>query len=80
MPFVINVFNVITNGVAQNGNIDIGGTIQNSHTANSKNVGLNLSFGNISPTGSCIVNGYVDADISDQGQLANPSLPILNQF
>ncbi len=36
MPLQINVFNIVTNGVTQNANIDFGSTIQNSHTANSE--------------------------------------------
>ena len=42
MPYFINILNMKTNGINQNGNIDIGGNIQNSHTANSKFIGANL--------------------------------------
>lgn len=71
---------MITNGVTSNGNIDVGGIVHNSHTANSKNVGVNVSWGNFSPTASGFINGYLDTDISDQDQIANPSLPVTNQF
>ncbi|OZI12234.1 hypothetical protein CEW92_07075 [Bacillaceae bacterium SAS-127] len=80
MPFIINIVNMKTNGVTQNGNIDIGGTVHNSHTANSKFVGANISLGDFSPTSSCMGNGVLDTDVSDQDQIANPALPISNQF
>jgi hypothetical protein len=80
MPFVINIFNMKTNGVTKNGNIDVGGIVHNSHTANTKNIGTNISLGDFSPTSSWMVSGYFDTDVSDQDQIMNPSLPITNQF
>ncbi|MBA2872864.1 hypothetical protein HNQ85_003177 [Anoxybacillus calidus] len=80
MPFVINIFNMKTNGVKQVGSIDIGGTVHNSHTANSKNIGTNISLGDFSPTSSWMASGYFDTDVSDQDQILDPSLPITNQF
>ncbi|MDQ0243109.1 hypothetical protein J2S09_000645 [Bacillus fengqiuensis] len=80
MPFQINIFNIITNGVTQNGNIDIGPTIHNSHTANSKFFGANFSLGDFSPTGSLMNTGVLDPDVSDQDQIANPAIPITNQI
>ncbi|KIL73314.1 spore germination protein [Bacillus badius] len=80
MPFVINIFNIKTNGVTQNGNIDVGGVVHNSHTANTKFVGGNISLGDFSPSSSCMGNGMIDGDISDQDQIANPSMPVSNQF
>ena len=80
MPYFINIFNVKTNGITSNGNLDIGATIHNSHTANSKFIGANFSLGDISPSSSFMGNSSVDTDISDQDQIANPSLPIGNQF
>jgi hypothetical protein len=80
MPFVINIFNMKTNRVTKNGNIDVGGTIHNSHTANTKNIGVNISLGDFSPTTSWMASGYFDTDVSDQDQIMNPSLPITNQF
>jgi hypothetical protein len=61
MPFFINIVNMKTNGVSQNGNIDIGAALQNSHTSNNN-------------------SGYLDPDISDQAQIANPSAPVANQI
>lgn len=80
MPYFINILNIKTNGINQNGNMDIGANIQNSHTANSKFIGANLSLGDLSPSTSLMGNSSIDTDISDQDQIANPSLPIANQF
>ncbi|MGG3892241.1 spore germination protein [Metabacillus fastidiosus] len=80
MPYFINIFNVKTNGITQNGNLDIGATIHNSHTANSKYIGATFSLGDLSPASACNGSGYFDTDVSDQDQIANPSLPISNQF
>jgi hypothetical protein len=80
MPFLINIVNMKTNGVTQNGNIDIGATVHNSHTANTKLFGANFALGDFSPTISNMLNGVIDADISDQDQIANPSSPVANQF
>lgn len=80
MPFLINIINMKTNGVTQNGNIDIGATVHNSHTANTKLVGANFALGDLSPTFSNMFNVALDPDISDQDQIANPSAPVTNQF
>ncbi|GGE53616.1 hypothetical protein GCM10011391_35610 [Pullulanibacillus camelliae] len=80
MPYAINIFNMKTNSVSTNGNIDIGPTVQNSHTSAIKQVGANLSLGDLSPSNSFHFNSYVDPDLYDQGQVANPSLPISNQL
>ncbi|CAG7640565.1 spore germination protein [Paenibacillus allorhizosphaerae] len=80
MPFVINIVNIKTNGVTQNGNLDIGPAVQNSHTANSKFIGNNSSLGDFSPPFSIMANNMLDTDVSDQDQIANPSAPVANQF
>ncbi|QHT46012.1 spore germination protein [Halobacillus sp. ACCC02827] len=80
MPFLISVFNIKTNGVTQNGNIDIGAVVHNSHTANTKLYGANFSLGDCSVTSSCNANAIIDPDVSDQDQNANPSLPLTNQL
>ncbi|MBV7504045.1 spore germination protein [Bacillus sp. sid0103] len=80
MPYFINIFNIKTNGITQNGNLDIGATIHNSHTANSKFIGANFSLGDLSPTSSIMGNCQLDPDISDQDQIFNPSFPMSNQF
>ncbi|MDP4106989.1 MAG: spore germination protein [Bacillota bacterium] len=80
MPFQINIFNIKTNAINNNANISLGPSVQNSHTANSKWVGTNMAFGDLSPSGSFSANGVADTDISDQDQIANPSGPVANQF
>ncbi|MEI2664133.1 spore germination protein [Rossellomorea sp. LJF3] len=75
MPYQINIFNIKVNGVTQNGNVDIGPTVHNSHTANMKLFGANFSFGDFSPTGSQMNTGVLDPDVSDQDQIANPAIP-----
>lgn len=80
MPFQINIFNIKTNSINNNANISLGPAVHNSHTANSKWVGTNIALGDLSPSNSISVNGVADPDISDQDQIANPSLPITNQF
>lgn len=80
MPFQINILNIKINGATQNGNIDVGSTVQNSHTANSKFVGANFSLGDFSPASSLMNSGNIDPDVSDQDQIANPSMPIANQI
>lgn len=80
MPFFINIANMKTNGVSQNGNIDIGATVHNSHTSNNKLIGVNFSVGDLSPAFSNMLSGYFDPDMSDQAQIANPSTPVSNQI
>jgi hypothetical protein len=69
-----------TNGITQNGNIDIGGTVHNSHTANTKLFGSNFSLGDLSPTLEWAFNNTLDTDVSDQDQIANPSAPTAIQL
>lgn len=80
MPYQINIFNLKVNGANQNGNIDIGPTVHNSHTANSKFIGANFSMGDFSPPSSLQNSGNIDTDVSDQDQIFNPSMPISNQI
>lgn len=80
MPFQINIFNIKTNAINNNGNIDFGPIVQNSHTSNTKLIGTNMAFGDLSPATSGHINNYADVDVSDQDQITNPSLPIMNQI
>ncbi|MEN8700083.1 spore germination protein [Bacillus infantis] len=66
---------VVVNGVIQNGNIDIGNNLQNSHTANSKYVGACFAIGDCTFVNGSGINAVQDPDISDQGQIDNPSDP-----
>ncbi|CAG9621749.1 spore germination protein [Sutcliffiella rhizosphaerae] len=80
MPYQINIFNIKVNGISHNGNVDIGPTVHNSHTANSKNYGVNISLGDLSPTSSQMNTGVLDPDVSDQDQIANPAIPVSNMI
>ncbi|CAM3540695.1 spore germination protein [Marinicrinis lubricantis] len=80
MPFIINITQMKTNGVTQNGNIDVGASVQNSHTANTKIVGNNMAWGDITAVNSLMLNNNLDTDVSDQDQIANPSAPAPLQF
>jgi Spore germination protein gerPA/gerPF len=79
MPYQINILGIKVNGVTQNGNVDIGPTVHNSHTSNLKLFGANFSLGDLSATGSQQNTIVVDPDVSDQDQIANPSLPMVGQ-
>ncbi|MCD7036209.1 spore germination protein [Metabacillus sp. GX 13764] len=80
MPSQINIINFKVNSINNNANVDFGNITQNSHTANSKNVGLNLSFGDLSVNYSLMNNCYADPDVSDQDQIENPSFPVTKQL
>lgn len=80
MPYQINIICLKVNGASQNGNIDVGPTVHNSHTANSKFIGANMSLGDFSHSSAFLNTGNLDTDISDQDQIANPSMPISNQL
>lgn len=45
MKMVKMIHNMKTNIIMQNGNINFGATVQNSHTANAKMAGACFSFG-----------------------------------
>ncbi|MEH7353741.1 spore germination protein [Neobacillus drentensis] len=47
----ININNFKVNSVSKNANINFGGTVQNSHTANSSIIGGNFNFGD-----GCIIS------------------------
>ncbi|THE11701.1 spore germination protein [Bacillus timonensis] len=76
---LIKIANFKVNAMTQNSNINFGGTLQNSHTANIKLYGANFSMGDFSPSRSLIRTVTQDTDISDQDQIENPSSPDINQ-
>lgn len=69
----INIYNLTVNGVTQNANINIGRTLQNSHTSNLKLYGANFSMGDFSPAHSLNITKVQAQETSDQGQMENPS-------
>ncbi|MEK1829985.1 spore germination protein [Priestia megaterium] len=44
MGCIINIENIVTNGLKDNSNVSVGCVVQNSHTANTKSVGACFSF------------------------------------
>ncbi|PUA40564.1 hypothetical protein C8Z91_03635 [Paenibacillus elgii] len=80
MPNIINVFNVKTNGLSKNANIDFGTTVQSGHTVNVKVVGANFANGDFSPVSSLMINAGVDPDVVDQNQntFGSPITPVVN--
>ncbi|MEH7382234.1 spore germination protein [Bacillus sp. JJ1533] len=76
---LIKIVNFKVNSMTQNSNINFGGTLQNSHTANIKLYGAGFSMGDFSPNSSLNSSKVNDSDISDQDQIENPSAPETNQ-
>ncbi|MFC0211644.1 spore germination protein [Paenibacillus chartarius] len=79
MPFLINIGVIKANGMMSNANIQVGATVHNSHTANSKWLGVVEINGDLSPSLVLTGSGMLDTDVSDQGQIGNPSLPMSTQ-
>ncbi|WP_100330668.1 spore germination protein [Bacillus xiapuensis] len=73
MPSIINIYSLKINNISNNGSINIGDALHNSHTANTKSQGANSSFGDISPTESNMENVFIDPDVNDMGDIANPA-------
>lgn len=73
MPSNINIYSIKVNSISNNGSLNIGDALHNAHTANSKSQGVNSSFGDTSPTTSGMENVYIDPDVNDQGDIANPA-------
>lgn len=65
MPYSIIIGNVLTNGITQNGNLDFGHIVHNSHTANSKSVRVCFSFGNAPPSVAHMLNNNCDPGQGD---------------
>lgn len=73
MPSIINIYSLKINNVSNNGSINIGDALHNAHTANTKSQGSNASFGDISPADSTMENVFIDPDVNDMGDIANPA-------
>lgn len=80
MPFLINIGVMKTNGLTNNGNVDVGATVHNNTVTNTKSVGTSQVFGDLSPSLYFKTNGFLDVSLLDQDQIANPSAPITNQI
>ncbi|MGG1574800.1 spore germination protein [Fictibacillus sp. NRS-1165] len=68
MRYSFKIGKIIINGMTQNGNLDIGTTIQNSHTANTKSVGAVVAFGDCSDACAYMININEDNDENDMSQ------------
>lgn len=68
MRYYFKIGKIIINGMTQNSNLDIGSTIQNSHTANTKSVGAVVAFGDCSDACAHMINFNEDNDENDMGQ------------
>jgi Spore germination protein gerPA/gerPF len=73
MQTVINIFSLKINSVSNNGSVNIGDALHNAHTANTKSQGQNSSFGDYAPPTAAMENVFIDPDINDMGDIANPS-------
>ncbi|KMY53397.1 MULTISPECIES: spore germination protein [Bacillaceae] len=73
MPSIINIYSLKINNVSNNGSINIGDALHNAHTANTKAQGSNSSYGDISPTEANMENVFIDPDVNDMGDIANPA-------
>jgi hypothetical protein len=69
LPTVINIFNLKINNITNNASVNIGESLHNSHTANTKAQGTNASFGDVSPPRAAMKNIYIDPDMNDQGDI-----------
>ena len=68
MPYQINIFHLQVNGITKNGNVNVGSTVQNSHTANTKLYGAVFSQGDFSPVSSTMKVKVLESRMSDQNQ------------
>ncbi len=73
MPIFINIYSIKINSIATNGAFNIGESLLNSPTANTKSQGQNASFGDVSPTSSGMENVFIDPDMNDMNEVANPA-------
>ncbi|MED4531824.1 spore germination protein [Metabacillus fastidiosus] len=79
MPTNINIYSIKINNISNNGSINIGDALHNAPTANSKAQGVNSSYGDTSQVTSGAENIYIDPDLNDQGDIANPANVNSNQ-
>ncbi|MFC0023585.1 hypothetical protein ACFOYZ_14960 [Neobacillus cucumis] len=73
MSSFINVTNFSVDNVSNNANINFGPSLQNSHTANSINIGTNINIGDNGTIISKIINKGIQAKMpqdssSDENQ------------
>lgn len=80
MQTVINIFSLKINNVSNNGSINIGEALHNAPTANTKSQGHNASYGDFAPPSAAMENVFIDPDVNDMGDIANPANVLSNQM
>ncbi|WP_082232580.1 spore germination protein [Halobacillus massiliensis] len=80
MASFVNIFSIKVNSIASNGSFNIGESFHNSPTANTKSQGQNSSYGDMAPASSGMENVFIDPDLNDQGEIANPTNTNSGQF
>ncbi|CAM3742809.1 spore germination protein [Mesobacillus zeae] len=73
MQTVINIYCLKINNISNNGSLNIGDALHNSPTANTKSQGQNASYGDYAPPTAAMENVFIDPDLNDQGDIADPS-------
>ncbi|WP_071459847.1 spore germination protein [Bacillus massilinigeriensis] len=73
MHTVINIYSLKINNISNNGSLNIGDSLHNSPTANTKSQGQNASYGDYAPPTAAMENVFIDPDLNDQGDIADPS-------
>lgn len=73
MQTVINIFSFKINSVSNNGSVNIGEALHNAHSALTKSQGQNSSYGDYAPPNAAMENVFIDPDVNDMGDIANPS-------
>ncbi|MCA1012039.1 spore germination protein [Halobacillus halophilus] len=73
MPTSIDIYSIKINSIASNGLFKIGDAFNNSPTANTKSQGQNSSYGDASPNSSGLESVFIEPDLNDMGEVANPT-------
>ncbi|MFD0049501.1 spore germination protein [Actinomycetes bacterium NPDC127524] len=77
MQTVINIYSLKINNISSNGSINIGESLHNSPTANTKSQGQNSSYGDFAPPHAVMENVFIDPDLNDQGDVLD-STPVVS--
>ncbi|MFC0211643.1 spore germination protein [Paenibacillus chartarius] len=75
----ITIFSIKINSITSNASVNIGESLHNSHTANSKSTGENASYGDHAPTVANMKSLYIDPDVNDQNEYLNRDIAIPSQ-
>jgi hypothetical protein len=75
----ITILSIKINSISHNASVNIGESLHNSHSANSKSTGMNSSYGDYTPTSSNMRNIYIDPDVNDQNEVGVNDIVRSNQ-